>query len=186
MVKASAPESAQIEVAQNLYKYQNFKSTSIPKRVHSNYYKDSSVVALHSIMRRYLATGYRDEVRASALFYDTLDNLRNTHCSILRPSAEEEARPYSACPKKGKRSKASVKVITPAKKEFNPKSNKIEISESTMERIKSRNTYIALKLEDSFMTFTNMDEMNGFLKACTQFGKNAEDFEKVKITVESL
>jgi len=186
MVKAAAPESAQIEVAQNLYKHQNFKSTAIPEKVKSSYYKSSSIVALHSILRRYLATGLKDEERASALFYDTIDNLRNTHCSILRPSAAEEARPYTACPKRGKKAKSPVKIITPAKKSYNPNSNKIEISNDTMEKIKSRNTYLALKLEDSFMTFANDSEMNGFLKACTQFGKNADEFEKVKITVESL
>lgn len=187
MVKAAAPESAQIEVAQKLYKHQNFKSTSIPERVTSSYYKSSSIVALHSILRRYLATGLKDEERASALFYDTIDNLRNTHCSILRPSADEEARPYTACPKRGKKAKKAspVKVITPAKK-YNPNSNKIEISEETMEAIKSRNTFMALQLDDSFMTFKNDDEMNGFLKACTQFGKSSEEFKKVKITVESM
>ena len=158
MVKAAAPESAQIEVAQNLYKHQNFKSSAIPGRVHSSYYKDSSIVALHSILRRYLATGKRDEVRASRLFYDTIDNLRNTHCSILRPSVEEEAKPYVECPIRGKKAKAPVKVITPAKK-YSPNSNKIEISNDTMEKIKSRNTYLALKLEDSFMTFANDSEI---------------------------
>ena len=188
MAKASAPESAQIEVAQQLYKHQNFKSTAIPTRVTSSYYKSSSIVALHSILRRYLATGVKDEERASALFYNTIDNLRNTHCSILRPSLEEEAKPYVACPKRGKKAKkaSSVKIVTPAKKAYDPNSNKIEISNDTMEKIKSRNTYMALQLEDSFMTFTNEDEMNGFLKACVQFGKPSDEFKKVKITVESI
>ena len=187
MAKSSAPESEQISVAQGLYKHQNFKSTVIADKVKSSWYKGSSIVALHSILRRYLATGYKDTKRTTELFYETIDNLRNTHCSILRPSLDEEARPYTGCPGKGKRSKKSspVKIITPAKS-FDPNSKKIEISEDTMEKIKSRNTYLALKLEDSFMTFNNMDELNGFLKACAQFGKNAEEFEKVKITVETI
>ena len=188
MAKSAAPESEVISVAQQLYKHQNFKSSVIPQKVSSKFYRDSSVVALHSMLRRYLATGVKDLTRTPEVFYTTVDNLRNTHCSILRPSLNEEARPYTGHPNRRKRSskKASpVKIITPAKS-FDPNSKKIEISEDTMEKIKSRNTYLALKLEDSFMTFNNMDELNGFLKACTQFGKNAEEFEKVKITVETI
>lgn len=189
MAKVAAPESEVISVAQQLYKHQNFKSSVIPNKVVSNFYKDSSVVALHSMLRRYLATGVKDLTRTPEVFYTTVDNLRNTHCSILRPSLSEEARPYTGHPGRGKRSSkkaSSVKIVSPAKKEYNPNSNKIEISNDTMEKLKSKNTYIALQLEDSFMTFSNDDEMNGFLKACVQFGKPSDEFKKVKITVESI
>lgn len=177
----------QVELAKELYRYQNFKSSVISNKVKSEAYQGSSIVAFHSLLRKYLANGKKDLQRATEAFYNAIDEAKAAYTSILRPSDEEAARPYTEHNFGGKGHKSSpVKIITPAKKSYDPNSNKIEISQDTMEKIKSRNTYLALKLEDSFMTFNNTDEMNGFLKACTQFGKNAEDFEKVKITVETL
>ena len=67
-----ADPQAQVELAKQLYRFQNFKSSVIPQKVESDVYQSSSVVAFYSIMRRYLYTGHKDLQRALPIFLSIL------------------------------------------------------------------------------------------------------------------
>ena len=181
-----ADPQAQVDLAKQLYRFQNFKSSVIPQKVESDVYQSSSVVAFYSIMRRYLYTGHKDLQRALPIFFDTIDAQKEECVQLLRPSEKEQARPYTQHEFVSKKS-SKVKVIKPgepSKKEYDFNSNKIDISPATMQAIKLNSSIIyGLKQGQNLTTFTPKEKRDGYLEACRDF-EVAESLVKVKVTIE--
>lgn len=186
--KAPADLDAQREVARELYRYQNFRSSVIAQKVTSPVYQGSSIVAFYSIMRKYLNTGKKDLQRATQAFYDEIERLKAIHYSILRPSIEEQARPYKEHAPRGSRKKNLRKKVEEARVVSKPISDgAIKLSEKARtERAKLENTFLALKLEDKYRTFENEWEIKGYLKCCEDYQIPTEEFQRVKMCVEKI
>jgi len=129
-------------------------------------------------------------MRASDVFYDTIDRVKSQCLVALRPSADEEARPYSKHMARQKKTKVIKTVDTSIQKSNllqKESDKKINISPETLNNIRlhQRSVFVALKVEDSLKTFKNEDEMNGYIKAYQDIDSNVT-FEKVRITIETL
>lgn len=186
--KSSTSEQAQIDLATQLYKYQNFKSSVIPSKVQSDTYQTSSIIAFHSLLRKYVHTGAKDLQRALPQFYTAIDELKAKCYSTLRPSEDEAARAFINHDHNNKSKKVKVTKIEADL----PKSDKIDdktvkISADTLEKIKAntRQTYVGLRNGDQIRLFSNKDEMSGYVKAYEDNNLQIT-FDKVKITIESL
>ena len=186
--KSSTSEQAQIDLATQLYKYQNFKSSVIASKVQSDTYQTSSIIAFHSLLRKYVHTGKKDLQRALPQFYTAIDELKAKCYSTLRPSDDEAARAFINHDHSNKNKKVKVTKIEADL----PKSDKVDdktvkISPETLEKIKANNkqTYVGLRNGDQIRLFSNKDEMNGYVKAYEDNNLQIT-FDKVKITIESL
>lgn len=181
--KKAVDVSYQIQLAHDLYKYQNYKGSIIPSKVKSDAYQTSSIIAFHSLLRKYVHTGKKDLQRATEEFYTTIDQLKAQCFSVLRPSDDEAARPYTEHNFGGKNNckvTKDVSVQTPVRQE-----NKINISQDTLSRIKSSNTVIGVQVNDSIKLFDNEDVMKGFISAFS-YMENPPVFKKVKITITEI
>lgn len=182
----ASPEVQQ-ELAKKLYKYQNFKGSLMPEKINSDVYQGSSIVAFHSIMRRYLNTGVKDLQRALPEFYDEIDAQRSSCVVPLRPSEDEKARPYSCRPRK---EKSNVRIVKQAYKapetlsNSSSNSNKINISPDTLARIKFNNSIVyGLQVDSNLKMFESKDMREGYIQAYRDIDPTME-FKKVKLILE--
>ncbi len=183
----ASPEVQQ-ELAKQLYKYQNFRGSLTPQKIKSDIYQESSIVAFHSIMRRYLNTGVKDLQRALPEFYDELDKQKSLCVVPLRPSEDEKARPYTCRPRK---EKSNVRIVKPAYKAPETSSNssinnsnKINISSDTLARIKFNNSIVyGLQVDSNLKMFESKDMREGYMQAYRDIDPTME-FKKVKLILE--
>lgn len=183
----ASPEVQQ-ELAKQLYKYQNFRGSLTPQKIKSDIYQESSIVAFHSIMRRYLNTGVKDLQRALPEFYDELDKQKSLCVVPLRPSEDEKARPYTCRPRK---EKSNVRIVKPAHKASEissnssiNNSNKINISSDTLARIKFNNSIVyGLQVDSNLKMFESKDMREGYIQAYRDIDPSME-FKKVKLILE--
>lgn len=189
MARLQAPQEEIVRIAQQLYKYSNYKRTLIPQKVSSEYYADGSLIALYSILRKYLATSEKDLKRAPNVFFDTIDSLAANHYAKFTPKKDEEAAPYSRQPNRGRPKSSKVKKIrTNEEVETTPSFNsneKINISKETLQKIQDAKYYIGVKVNDAIKLFDNEDIMKGFISAFS-YMENPPTYSKVKITIQEI
>lgn len=182
MPKVKQSDDVIREAATTLFKYQNFKSTSLKKRIGTiGKYQHSSLVALHSLARAYLATGKRDLKRVSPVFYETLDNCLKSHVQPLVPTNKELAQSYRAIPKRGAKKSSSVK-ITKTEPSNVSRMNKIP----NFKPMKVVHSQLGLQFENRVMICESEDYMNGYIQAFedmkNELGRSVE-FKKVKLNI---
>lgn len=174
-----------VNLATQLYKYQNYKSSAAVKNIDCSAYQDSSIIAFHSLLRKYITTGQKDLQRANDTFYNTIDSLREKHYTILRPSEQDQARPYTLHSRK---TKSVVKTSTDnSVKPVSKDPQKLNISADTMEKVKQcmDKSVIGVQVEDSIKLFDNEDVMKGFISAFS-YMENPPKFRKVKVTITEV
>lgn len=176
---------AQIELAQQLYRYQNFRAVCLENKIQSDNYQFSSIKAFHSLLRRYLATGEKDLQRATDTFYNTIDKLKETHCAILTPSQKDLAPVYKRKPKGVRKSKSYVSKSIPVEVGSNTQTSKINLSQDTLNKIKKTDTVVGIKVNDCIKLFDNEDIMKGFVDAFS-FMENPPVYKKVKVTISEI
>ena len=175
---------AQIELAQQLYRYQNFRAVCLENKIQSDNYQFSSIKAFHSLLRRYLATGEKDLQRATDTFYNTIDKLKETHCAILTPSQKDLAPVYKRKPKSVRKSKSYVSKSIPLES-IDTQISKINLSQDTLNKIKKTDTVVGIKVNDCIKLFDNEDIMKGFVDAFS-FMENPPVYKKVKVTISEI
>lgn len=181
--RTSSEIEQQVKLAVELYKHQNFRASAIKQRVKSDVYQESSVIAFLSLLRKYVHTGEKDLKRACQEFYNTIDQLKQQHYSILRPSEEDEARPF-AQHNYGRRASKVVKRVEKQPTQTSTCS-KININVDTLQKIKNANTFEGVQIDDCIKLFNNKDVMSGFLSAFS-YMQNPPEYKKVKITITEI
>lgn len=180
-------EQAQKELATQVYKYQDFNGKCAVAKINSDVYKDASIIQFHSLARKYLATGVRDEKRASRVFYDTIDYLKSTCYAKLTPGLGQGVKPFNNKPRsKNKNSKKTLKTYTDTSLQINNKiesTNRIEIKASTLKAINDSKTRYGLQIEDRIRIFENESEINGYLKCIEDFNLTVQ-IKKLKLTLQ--
>lgn len=177
MYKRINDDNAVIEVAENLFKYQNFKGDVVCSKYKQNYYNDSSLKAMLSIMRSYLLTGKKDNKRVPPIFYATVDKCLANHVQPLKASEADAARAFRNKPQKSKVVKKTVKTSTPV---YEKKVLK------NFENYKKQTYKLALQVEDMIKICPDESYMNGYMDAFKQMEKQLGqtlNFKQVKISI---
>lgn len=173
-------------IAKQLFKHQDFKISSIRKKVISDKWSPTTIITYYTGMRRFIATGNADLNRAPKVFYDLIREYMNTHVAKLTPSESDKAAAYT----EKKRTSGKVRTIVKATKPVTRDPRKIEIKPETLEAIKSvpkKVKTVGLLLKDGEDTiirvFENEDVLKGFTQAFKYLDKNNElTFDVVDIT----
>lgn len=185
--KKPADEKEQVNIATQLYRYQNYKGTCLEGKVSSDIYQMSSIVAFHSLLRKYIATGKKDLQRATDIFYNTIDTLKSQCYTILRPTESERARQYKEHDHSNTvRSKKSItKVVNPSVTKP-METNKINISNETLQAIKHNNSIIyALQINDKLKIFPSKERREGWIEGVVEMmDMDSNNFKRVKLTIE--
>lgn len=176
----------QERIAGELYIHQNFKSSYIGENLIHKFpeYSSTTLTNFHSILRRYLKTGFKDLKRATPAFFATIDALKKKNVDIKIPTEQQRARAFSNHIRRN--SKVPVKTFIDNKIQNitnNPSNEKISISKSTLEKLKANQFIYALKLEDKIQIFDSFDERKGYIKAYTQIDPSLS-FQKIKLSVQ--
>lgn len=183
----SVDAEALISVTEQLYKYQNYKGTIAAQKIKTDRYMPTSVIALHSLLRRYLTTGEKDLKRTNPLFYQTIDELKQKCYTPLTPSLSEQAKVYTS---KTRTTKNKCKVIKTESNQINnlnniQNNNKINISSETLDKIRKNESYIGVQIKDAIKLFNNEDTLSGFISAFS-FMENPPQYKKVKVVITEL
>lgn len=188
MARLKVPSSEISAVATALYKFQNFKPSVILGRVKSDYYKDGSIIRLHGVVRKYLATKIKSEEAVPSLFYDALDECIRTHIQPLRPTKDEKAQPYIQRPRKSSNVENISSKPTPIsdiQKDYKKYSTHLvaKPTDNTAEVINkwcSKHKKSAVKVGDVIRLFESDDILKGYTLAMQELGQT---FETINIIV---
>lgn len=183
--RKAADVKHQIKLAHELYKYQDFKSSVAATKVKSDVYQPSTIIAFHSLLRKYLHTGVKDLRRANNEFYNMVDELKSQCFSVLRPSEQDAARPFTQHEWQQKNSRVNTTKDETVKQINNKTSEKINICNDTLTKIKNTNTIVGVQVKDSIKLFENEDVMKGFISAFS-YMDNPPEYKKVKVTITEI
>lgn len=182
MPKVKQSDDVIREAATTLFKYQNFKAASLKKRIGTiGKYQHSSLIALHSLVRAYLAVGKKDLKRVSPVFYETIDECVKSHVQPLVPTNKELAQAFKSLPRRGQRKASSVKIT---------KTEPTSVSRMTkipnFKPMKITHSQVGLQFENRVMICESEDYMNGYIQAFedmkNELGRTV-DFKKVKLNI---
>lgn len=146
-------------LAVDMVKYQNFKTSAIIKKIDNAGYSNSSLVTMIFYAIRYIKTG---EVNARAkTIYPYIDEALKNHVQPLTPSKQDQ------------RSARSRQKATPIQNVLK-KINEQAIS-------KENNRFLGIKIGDKIIIKESLDEIKAFQEGLIFMGNNDSKIVKVKI-----
>lgn len=156
-------------LAINIVKYQNFKTSAVINKIDNCGYTKSSLMSYINFGINYIKTSFRE--RRGGSIYDYIDEALAKHIQPLTPTAEE----HRVQKRGGKRKKHKGDDITPVEKVLKEIEQKTSIP---------KNLKYAVKMDKNLRIMDSIEEAKAFQDGLTFMGNI--NTELVKITYEVI